>query len=248
MMISRKKMILKSIYFLIGVFFVPIKFSFANQKIKHKYLSKGLDLIHKVLSRPLDVSILHIDKCINTNSVDFLNHDGFKDYINSLCTVFNGHHHGEDEILFPTYEKKFENIDFSVLKNQHKNLHLIVKNLKEKINSKNPTIDSYIQMRNLIYEIKDLWKVHRDLEEEIVELDLEPKLSLKEQIDLADKLSKHGQSISKPANLILPFLIYNLDQKERDDFTSDMPWVLKKIVVPIIWKSKWEKMKPFLLK
>ena len=84
-------------------------------------------------------------------------------------------------------------------------------------------------------------------EEGIVELDMEPLISSKEQIELNDKLSKHGQNMSEPANLILPFLIYNLEGSDRDEFTDDMPWILKNFVVPIIWKSKWEKMKPFLL-
>ena len=48
-------------------------------------------------------------------------------------------------------------------------------------------------------------------------------------------------------NLVLPFLIYNLEGAERDEFTNDMPWILKKFIVPIVWKSKWEKMRPFLL-
>ena len=96
-------------------------------------------------------------------------------------------------------------------------------------------------------ETKDLWVKHRNEEEQIVELDMEPILSIKEQIELSDNLSKHGQSMSEPPNLILPFLIYNLEGSDRDEFTNDMPWILKKFVVLIIWKSKWEKMRPFLL-
>ena len=72
-------------------------------------------------------------------------------------------------------------------------------------------------------------------------------LSSKEQIELSEKLGKHGQSMSKPVNLILPFIIYNLEGDDRDEFTSDMPWILKKFVLPVIWKKKWAKMKPFLL-
>ena len=72
-------------------------------------------------------------------------------------------------------------------------------------------------------------------------------LSSKEQIELGEKVGKHGRSMSKPATLVLPFLIYNLEGSDREEFTSRMPWILKKFVVPVIWKKKWEKMKPFLL-
>ena len=97
-------MLSQSFYMLIGSFFIPINMTFAADRTKH--LSKGLNLIHKVLSRPLDVAISHLDKCLSSKEVDMDNHDGFKDYISSLAMVFNGHHHGEDEILFPTFEKK----------------------------------------------------------------------------------------------------------------------------------------------
>ena len=54
MNISRRRMLSQSLYIAIGSLFVPISTSFAKGNSKH--LSKGLDLIHKVLSRPLDVS------------------------------------------------------------------------------------------------------------------------------------------------------------------------------------------------
>ena len=238
-------MLSRSLHLLIGSFFVPISTTFATGRAKH--LSKGLDLIHRVLSRPLDIGISHIDSCISSKKVDMENHEGFKDYLSSLTTVFNAHHHGEDEILFPTFEKKINNADFSVLKKQHKELHPLVVQITAKIDVDNPSLNQYQEIRNLLKETKDLWIKHRDEEEQLVELEMEPVISLAEQIELNNKLSKHGQSMSEPANLVLPFLIYNLEGSERDEFTNDMPWILKKFIVPIVWKSKWEKMIPFLL-
>ncbi len=52
--------------------------------------------------------------------------------------------------------------------------------------------------------------------------------------------------MSEPLNLILPFLINNFEGSSRDKLTYGMPWILKKCVVLIIWKSNWERMKPFL--
>ena len=245
MKISRRKMLSHSLYIAIGSFFVPISTSFATGNSKH--LSKGLELIHKVLSRPLDVGISHLDRCLNSNKIDIENHAGFKDYISSLVTVFFGHHHGEDEIMFPTFEEKIKDADFSKLKKQHKELHPLAEQIKDKINIDSPTIENYREIRSLLQDTKDLWVKHREEEEQTVELDLEPVLSSKEQIELSDKLGKHGQSMSNPATLILPFLIYNLEGNDREEFTSDMPWILKKFIVPVIWKKKWQKMKPFLL-
>ena len=245
MKLSRRIMLSRSLHLLFGSFFVPISTTFATGRAKH--LSKGLDLIHRVLSRPLDIGISHIDSCLGSKKVDMENHEGFKNYISSLATVFNAHHHGEDEILFPTFEKKINNADFSILKKQHKELHPLVLQITAKIDVDYPSINQYQEIRNLLKEVKDLWNRHRDKEEQIVELEMQPEMSLAEQIELNNKLSKHGQSMSEPANLVLPFLIYNLKGAERDEFTNDMPWILKKFIVPIVWKSKWEKMRPFLL-
>ena len=238
-------MLSKSLYIAIGSFFVPISTSFAKGNSKH--LSKGLELIHKVLSRPLDVGISHLDRCLSSNKIDIENHAGFKDYISSLVTVFFGHHHGEDEIMFPTFEEKIKDADFSELKKQHKELHPLTEQIKDKIDIDIPTIENYREIRSLLQDTKDLWVEHRDEEEKTVELDIEPMLSSKEQIELGEKVGEHGRSMSKPATLILPFIIYNLEGNDREEFTSDMPWILKKFIVPVIWKKKWEKMKPFLL-
>ena len=149
--------------------------------------------------------------------------------------------------MFPTFEEKIKDADFSELKNQHKELHPLAEQIKDKIDIDSPTIENYREIRSLLRDTKDLWVKHRQEEEKTVELDLEPVLSSKEQIELSDKLGKHGQSMSNPATLILPFLIYNLEGKDREVFTRDMPWILKKFIVPVLWKKKWQKMKPFLL-
>ena len=74
MKLSRRLMLTRSFHLLIGSFFVPISTTFATGRAKH--LSKGLDLIHRVLSRPLDIGISHIDSCISSKKVDMENHEG----------------------------------------------------------------------------------------------------------------------------------------------------------------------------
>ena len=162
MKISRRRMLSQSLYIAIGSFFVPISTSFATGNGKH--LSKGLELIHKVLSRPLDVGISHLDRCLSSNKIDIENHAGFKDYISSLVTVFFGHHHGEDEIMFPTFEEKIKDADFSELKKQHKELHPLAEQIKDKIDIDSPTIDNYREIRSLLQDTKDLWVKHREEE------------------------------------------------------------------------------------
>ena len=187
------------------------------------------------------------NKCLVSNEVDIEKHHGLQDYINSLVKYSFHITTGRMRYYFQLFEKKIKDADFFKLKQQHKELHPIVEQIKDKVNVDSPTIDNYRELRDLLQETKDLWVEHRDEEEKIVELNMEPTISSNEQIELNDKLSKHGQNMSEPATLILPFLIYNLEGSDRDEFTIDMPWILKRFIVPVIWKSKWSKMKPFLL-
>ena len=87
MKISRRKMLSQSLFIAIGSFFIPIRCT-SDAVSGNKHLSKGLDLIHKVLSRPLDVGISHLDKCLVSNEVDIEKHNGFKDFINSLVNAW----------------------------------------------------------------------------------------------------------------------------------------------------------------
>ncbi len=134
-----------------------------------------------------------------------------------------------------------------LLKEQHKKLHPIIKKLYNQINISNHSISNYKKIKDLINQINILWLKHINEEEKQIELEIEPKLSLNEQLQLTEKLSKHGQSMSKPAHLILPFLIYNLERNKREKFTDDMPLILKNFLVPLVWKNKWKNMQPFLL-
>lgn len=46
--------------------------------------------------------------------------------------------------------------------------------------------------------------------------------------------------------LALPFLFYNLEGKDREDFMKPIPWIVKKVFVPVIWRNQWKPMRPFL--
>ena len=65
-------MLSQSLYMTIGSFFIPISCT-SDAVSGNKHLSKGLDLIHKVLSRPLDVAISHLNKCLDLNEIDLEN-------------------------------------------------------------------------------------------------------------------------------------------------------------------------------
>lgn len=55
-----------------------------------------------------------------------------------------------------------------------------------------------------------------------------------------DLLSAHHRQM-------VPFLLYNLPPEKRAAFAQMLPPVVTQQLVPVVWKEKWEPMKPFLL-
>ena len=57
-------------------------------------------------------------------------------------------------------------------------------------------------------------------------------------------------SFNQPActsYLTLPFILYNLPVQQKSAMAEGMPAEVVEQLVPIVWREKWEPMKPFLL-
>jgi hypothetical protein len=93
-----------------------------------------------------------------------------------------------------------------------------------------------------------VWVPHIGIEEQNFTGDkVQSIMDMKEQVNLAEKLSKHGRQNSGPGPLALPFMIYNLEGNDREAFVLRFPWIVKKVLVPVLWKGQWKPMIPFLL-
>jgi hypothetical protein len=90
-------------------------------------------------------------------------------------------------------------------------------------------------------EFEELWVPHIRIEEENFTAEkLQMVAGMKEQADLAEKLTKHGIKNSRPGPLVLPFMFFYLEGKDRETFMMPIPWIVKKVLVPIIWKGQWK--------
>ena len=103
------------------------------------------------------------------------------------------------------------------------------------------------KLREVLGEFEKLWVPHIRIEEENFTAEkLGKVVGMKEQINLAKKLARHGSKNSGPGPHALPFMIYNLEGNDRESFIKHLPWIVKKVLVPIIWKGQWKPMSPFL--
>ena len=70
-------------------------------------------------------------------------------------------------------------------------------------------------------------------------------MSPPERADLAKALEKHGISDAGPGERVVPFILYNLEGKDRAAMRARFPFYLKDILIPFIWRSEYKAMEPF---
>jgi hypothetical protein len=108
--------------------------------------------------------------------------------------------------------------------------------------------DELNQLHQTLTNLNAHWHTHIALEEDTVG----PKnartcLTSEENVELVKKLAEHGQAHAQPIELVMPFIVYNLVDDDRTEFTRLLPPVMVQQLMPFVWKEAWEPMKPFLL-
>jgi hemerythrin-like domain-containing protein len=206
---------------------------------------QGLLMIHKIITRGLSTSIRKCDEYLGQQSIPPREVEGFSMYVATLKWVTHAHHLGEEEIAFP-YFKDYIEAPYDSLKDDHHTMAQILDKLDQcllEISS-----GKFDKLREVLGEFEKLWIPHIRIEEDYFTAEkLRLVVEMKDQINLAEKFASHGSKNSGPGALGLPFMFYNLEGKDRETFTAPFPWIVKKVLVPIIWKGQWKPMKPFLL-
>jgi hemerythrin-like domain-containing protein len=208
-------------------------------------LTEGLLMIHKIITRGLKNSIMKCDLYTGTHGMPADETAGLHRYVSALKWVTHAHHLSEDEIVFPYLRYKIM-APYDRLKEDHKSMARILELLDQSLLEMSS--GRLIKLREALKEFEELWIPHIKTEEEyfIPEM-LQSVMGMEEQIFLAKKLADHGRKNSGPVPLTVPFMFYNLEGKDREDFMIPFPWIAKKILVPIFWRAQWKPMSPYLL-
>lgn len=205
----------------------------------------GLLRIHKIISGGLNISIRKCDEYLGKQGIPSGEATGFSMYLSTLKWVTHSHHLSEDDIAFP-YFKDYIDAPYNRLKDDHNDMARILDALDQHI-LEVPS-GRIGKLREVLDEFDKLWVPHIKIEEENFTAEkLQTVMGMKEQTTLAEKLGEHSTKNAGPGPLALPFLFYNLEGKDREDFMKPIPWIVKKVLVPVIWRSQWKPMSPFLL-
>lgn len=205
----------------------------------------GLLRIHKIISRGLTTSIRKCDEYLVKQGIPSGEAAGFSMYVSTLKWVTHSHHLSEDEIAFP-YFKDYIKAPYNHLKDDHIAMARILDSLDQCL--LDVSSSGVGKLREILDEFDKLWDPHIKIEEEnFTSEKLQDTIGMQEQVNLVKKLGEHSIKNSGPGPLALPFLFYNLEGRDREDFMKPIPWIVKKVLVPIIWRSQWKPMIPFFL-
>ena len=207
--------------------------------------------IHKVITRALDVIIAQGKMFTQTGFPEPAVQAGFCSYVCSFESILHAHHLTEEELAFPYFRQKMPQEPFDLLLVQHSEIAMAVYQIRDMLGShENPHLDegSLKNLVQVVTKIDQIWRPHIEIEENIFDPDkINALMSVEEQVLLSKQFAEHSQKHSSPDYLVIPFILYNLSPTDRMEMSQLMPSIVSQQLVPVVWKDKWQPMRPFLL-
>ncbi len=214
-------------------------------------VAEDLLCIHAIITRGLNVSIEKGRLFHHGGYPDASAREGFIAYVGSLVSVLHAHHLTESDLFFPYFRDKLPEAPIDLLTAQHRELEPVLeqaKTAKDDTSSEAQAGAALGRLNSLLEKIADFWHPHIRIEEDHFSVDcLRTLMDAKEHDALARAAMQHSQEHSGPDYLVVPFLLHNLPPDTRPTFARMMPPVVTQQLLPIVWKEKWEPMRPFLL-
>jgi hemerythrin-like domain-containing protein len=217
---------------------------------KYPNLSESLVLIHKTITRGLSTAISRGTEFLRSGFPEQTVWEGYLDFVRSLATVLDSHHATEDEIIFPSIVSKMPEVPYARLMADHRKIASLLDKVNAKITSlsSGSTADDLKSMIDIWQEIFSMWNPHIQIEEqEFAEDILMVTVNQPEQKRIMNAISKHNQEHALPPELIIPFVLFNLEGADRALMSATFPQTIIDDLIPKVWKGRWAPMQPFLL-
>jgi hemerythrin-like domain-containing protein len=206
--------------------------------------------IHNIITRSLRVSLENAQVILQGGFRDERTREGFFNYIQALTSVMKAHHLMEDEVAFPYFRDKLPDADFDNLTFWHHKMDEILDEIKlavEKFEKNDQLEIEMWNIENALSRLNDGWPLHILPETDDFINKADALVPVEEQLRLARLFAEHSQKLAIPHYLTVPFMIYNLPVEDRKVFSQGIPAEVLQNLIPVVWKEKWESMKPYLL-
>ena len=210
-----------------------------------------LVLIHLIITRGLKVAVEHCESFGRQGYPAASAREGFVSYVRSLASSLHAHHLTEDDLVFPYFREKIPDAPFDVLSAQHRALVPLLEEIRlsiEEMASTTEEGEALQHLNRILAQIAEIWHPHIKTEEEhFTQERVDALINTEEHRRLCGLFGEHGRKHAGPDYLVVPFLLYNLPAEKRAAFARTMPPIVTQQLVPVVWKEKWEPMRPFLL-
>lgn len=209
--------------------------------------------IHSVMTRAIETTIEQSKMFSQKEPLSESDYKGFILYTKCLMSMIHSHHLTEDDLAFPYFKKKLTNFPVEALSAQHQVMTVHLNNMIRIVNEIESSGISKALLESLnqnLVLIQKVWIPHIEVEEKhINKKDVEAVLDIKERIRIGKVISAHSRKHQKDIGIIMiPFILYNMKPADRVVMSTLIPWIVRRIIVPIAIKKRWEPMKPYLLK
>jgi hemerythrin-like domain-containing protein len=211
----------------------------------------ALVLIHRAISRGLDVGCQYAESFSRDGYPDLATGSGFALYLQTLAGILHQHHSAEDEIAFPFLRDKLPGLPFDDLIAEHEEMEEILGELALILDGlqggagDGPALDAVCAELSRLTEI---WPGHIGIEETGVSTS--KLVSIVGPEALGGWLAEMGQHrpVGAPPDPVgIPFVLFNLSEGDRAIMAEQMPPIVVQELVPGPWKEHWAPMRPFLL-
>jgi hemerythrin-like domain-containing protein len=208
-------------------------------------IAADLARIHRVITRGLEVSIRHSHSPLDPETAP-----GFVSYARTLDWVVHGHHVSEDQAAFPSFRQKQIDAPYLVLIAEHGQMQAILDQITsalDRLAADPGDGQSLAVLHQALVRLAGIWQPHILREEtDFTAEAIAAAMSVEEQLSLAQQFAQKGQENSGPANLAVPFFLYNLSPEDRAAMLRLVPSEVTEHLLPVVWKDQWAPMKPFL--
>jgi hypothetical protein len=206
--------------------------------------------IHSIITRGLKVALTGTRSALQDSFQGESAREGLFNYIRSLTSVLNAHHHTEDEIAFPYFRPKLPEVNFDSWTIWHQKLVRILEeiNLAVEKCAKDDQLEFELgKIKSNLARLKEMWPYHMGPETDDFINKADALVPVEEGIRLVGLFADYMLKLATPTSLTVPFMLYNLPGQYRQPFSLWMPEDMVQILVPGVWKEIWASMAPYLL-
>ena len=209
-------------------------------------LLTGIRGVHRALTRALSVLAEESRRFGELADVEKKTTEGFRLFAHTYCDLLHAHHDGEEEIGFTRLQETLPRDAIATLTRQHHGMLQAHHAMQTLVAAPIPwPRETWQGIHRVATSLMPEWTVHRDAEERWI-AEASQALSPAERAALAKDLEAHGMAHAGPGPLVVPFILYNLAGKDREEMGALFPFVLKAILVPYLWRGRYKPMLPFL--